>query len=83
MDRGQFKPGELRIITLESQPIQIQRQKYKIFDAATGLVEEGYVEVADMISRQPWLDLNYEFPVHVTHRGTGSEPRSEAPLTVA
>jgi hypothetical protein len=71
-----FKEGEVRIITLESQPIQIQRQKYKIYDAATGLVEEGYVEVADMISRQPWLDLNYEFPVHVTHRGAAAEPRS-------
>jgi len=63
-----FQPGELRIITLESQPIQIQRQNYKIYDAATGLVEEGYVEIKDMLARQPWLDLNYEFPVHVTGR---------------
>ena len=77
-----FKPGELRIITLESQPIQIQRQKYKIYDAATGLVEEGYVQVADMISRQPWLDLHYEFPVHVTHRGAASEAPSRAPMPV-
>ena len=63
-----FAPGELRIITLESQPIQVQTQQYKIWDAATGLVEEGEVKVADMLSRQPWLDLNYDFPVHVRTR---------------
>jgi len=55
-ERCHFKPGELRVITLESQPAQVQRQHYRIFDAATGLVEEGYVDVADMVSRQPWLD---------------------------
>jgi hypothetical protein len=71
-----FAPGELRIITLESQPIQVQRQRYKIYDAATGLVEEGYVNVADMLARQPWLDLNYEFPVHV-------EKRVDAPVEAA
>jgi hypothetical protein len=80
-----FAPGELRIITLESQPIQIQRQKYKIYDAATGFVEEGYVEIKDMLARQPWLDLNYEFPVHVTHRADAAAapppamPRAAAP----
>ena len=55
-ERCHFKEGELRVITLESQPAQVQRQHYRIFDAATGLVEEGYVNVADMVSRQPWLD---------------------------
>jgi hypothetical protein len=55
-ERCHFKEGELRVITLESQPAQVQRQHYRIFDAATGLVEEGYVNVADMVDRQPWLD---------------------------
>jgi hypothetical protein len=54
-ERCHFEEGELRIVTLESQPAQVQRQHYRIFDAATGLVEEGYVNVADMVSRQPWL----------------------------
>ncbi len=49
-ERCHFKPGELRVITLESQPAHVQRQHYRIFDAATGLVEEGYVNVADMVS---------------------------------
>jgi hypothetical protein len=64
-ERCNFAPGELRIITMESQPIQVQRQQYQIYDAATGLLEEGYVEVRDMMERQPWLDLKGEFPVHV------------------
>jgi hypothetical protein len=65
-ERCHFAPGELRILELESQPAHIQRQHYRIYDAATGLVEEGWVNVRDMIERQPWLDLNYEFPIEVT-----------------
>ncbi|HEY5052582.1 MAG TPA: DUF3556 domain-containing protein, partial [Solirubrobacterales bacterium] len=55
-ERCHFEPDELRVVTLESQPAHVQRQHYRIFDAATGLVEEGWVNVADMVQRQPWLD---------------------------
>ncbi len=61
-ERCRFEPGELRVVTLESQPAQEQRQRYRIYDAATGLVEEGWVNVADMVGRQPWLD-DRPFPV--------------------
>ena len=61
-ERCRFEPGELRVVTLESQPAQAQRQRYRIWDAAEGLVEEGHVEVAEMAKRQPWL--GDEFPVH-------------------
>lgn len=61
-ERCRFAPGELRVVTLESQPAQVQRQRYRIWDAAEGLVEEGYVNVADMARFQPWL--GDEFPVH-------------------
>jgi hypothetical protein len=54
-ERCHFAPGELRVVTLESQPAQVQRQRYRIWDAAEGLVEEGYVDVAEMAKRQPWL----------------------------
>jgi hypothetical protein len=54
-ERCEFEPGELRVIVLESQPAHVQRQHYRIVDAATGLVEEGWVNVADMVDRQPWL----------------------------
>ena len=87
-EKCHFKSGELRVITLESQPIQVQRQQYKIWDAADGLIETGYVEVADMLSRQPWLGggKNFDFPVHVTSGGAPAPAQAaepEAPLSVA
>ncbi|HET8956700.1 MAG TPA: DUF3556 domain-containing protein [Solirubrobacterales bacterium] len=54
-ERCRFAPGELRVVTLESQPAHVQRQRYRIWDAADGLVEEGWVDVAEMVKRQPWL----------------------------
>jgi hypothetical protein len=61
-ERCSYEPGELRVIMLESQPANVQRQRYRIYDAAEGLLEEGTVDVADMIGRQPWLD-GRPFPV--------------------
>jgi hypothetical protein len=61
-ERCRFEPGELRVVTLESQPAHLQRQRYRIHDAATGLLEEGWVNVADMVGRQPWLG-DEPFPV--------------------
>jgi hypothetical protein len=65
-ERCGFEPGELRVVTLESQPAHVQRQRYRIWDAAEGLVEEGWVDVRDMASRQPWLVGGEPFPVHQT-----------------
>jgi len=53
-ERCGFEPGELRVVTLESQAVGDGRQRYRIWDAAEGLVEEGWVEVAEMVRRQPW-----------------------------
>jgi hypothetical protein len=63
-ERCRFGPGELRVVTLESQPAHVQRQRYRIWDAADGLVEEGWVDVRDMVRRQPWLVGDEPFPVH-------------------
>ncbi|QKV90642.1 DUF3556 domain-containing protein [Streptomyces sp. NA02950] len=54
-ERCGFAAGELRVIVLESQPIHRQQQHYRILDAATGRIEEGLVDVREMLSRQPWL----------------------------
>ena len=67
-ERCGFAPGEVRVIVLESQPIQRPYQRYRILDAATGLVEEGEVAVADMVVRQPWLDGDGTIPVTVVRR---------------
>ncbi len=61
-ERCGYAPGDLRVVTLESQPAHVQRQRYRIWDAADGLVEEGFVEVGEMVGRQPWLD-DGPFPV--------------------
>ena len=63
--RCNFEEGDVRVIILEGQPIHIQRQWYRIVDAKTGLIEAGYVEVSDMLSRQPWPEPGDEFPVHI------------------
>jgi len=53
-ERCRFEPGQLRVITVESQPLMEPVQQYRILDAATGLIEEGEVDVSEMVARQPW-----------------------------
>jgi len=72
-ERCDFAPGEVRVVTLESQPAHVQRQRYRIWDAAEGLVEEGYVDVAEMAKRQPWLDEE-PFPVQCDQPGAHTAP---------
>jgi hypothetical protein len=80
-ERCGFEPGDVRVIVLESEPTGWGRgrQRYQIYDAVTGLVEEGSVAVKDMISRQPWLDETYDVPVAVDRGAVGDEE----PLPVA
>jgi Transmembrane protein of unknown function (DUF3556) len=68
--RCQFDEGDLRVIILEGQPIHTQKQWYRIVDAKTGLIEEGYVAVEDMLARQPWPEPGDELPVHPIAHGT-------------
>jgi Transmembrane protein of unknown function (DUF3556) len=77
-ERCHFTDGELRVVTIESQPAQEQRQHYQIYDAASGLIEEGYVQVKDMVERQPWLDESGTFPVEVI--GSGAPEPVAAPV---
>jgi hypothetical protein len=75
-ERCNFSEGQLRVVMIESQPANSARQHYRIYDAASGLLEEGYVAVADMVVRQPWLDDTGTLPVEVI--GVGAEPSSAA-----
>ena len=75
-ERCHFTEGELRVITLESQPAGKTSQRYRIFDAARGLIEEGLVEVADMVARQPWLDETASFPVEVLWASSSASPHA-------
>jgi hypothetical protein len=76
--RCQFREGELVLIFLESQPIHIQRQRYRIVDAAAGEIEAGYVYTKDMLTRQPWLSReDVTFPVGVISQGSARRPRDQ------
>jgi hypothetical protein len=70
--RCNFAEGEVRVVILESQPIHQQRQYYRIVDAKTGLIEQGYVEVRALLSRQPWPEDDDELPVNVTTKHQAS-----------
>ena len=62
-----LEEGDIRIITLESQPILRSRtQHYKLFDVKTGLIEEGFVRVRDQTAMEPW---GGEIPVEVIEDG--------------
>jgi Transmembrane protein of unknown function (DUF3556) len=76
-----FEPGDVRVIVLESEPTVWGRgrQRFEIYDAATGLVKRGSVAVADMVNASPWLDGSFDFPVEVEG---GREPAKE-PAPVA
>jgi hypothetical protein len=77
-ERCHFSEGELRVIMLESQPALSPFQHYRIHDAASGLIEEGHIRVADMVERQPWLGEAGEFPVEVI--ATGASRSVAAPV---
>jgi hypothetical protein len=61
-ERCQFAAGEVRVIALNAQSFLRPRQEYRLVDAATGEFERGYVEVSDMLGRQPWEG---EIPVDI------------------
>jgi uncharacterized membrane protein YkgB len=52
---AQFAPGELIVAWVESQAWGSSVQRYKLIDAALGVVETGTWKVADAVAAQPWL----------------------------
>jgi hypothetical protein len=70
------------VITLESQPVHIQHQRYRLYDAKGGLLEEGSVSIADMRRHLPWLDENWgDFAFDVTYRA--ERPAESSPVAAA
>ncbi len=66
-----FKPGELVVVWVESQPVHRGDQAYKVIDAALGVIERGTWQVADAVAEQPWLP-NGPIPVQVTWSRAGA-----------
>ncbi|MCU1653042.1 MAG: hypothetical protein JWQ60_4191 [Pseudonocardia sp.] len=76
-ERCQYAPGELMVVLLESQPWHTMTQKYRIVDAAVGVVERGVVDVRDMTAAQPWL-ADGPIPYQVTWRASDTAPSAPA-----
>jgi hypothetical protein len=49
-----FEEGELRVLAVESQPLFGSTLEWRIFDAATGLVDRGHVTLEELKRRAPW-----------------------------
>jgi hypothetical protein len=50
----EFEPGELRLVSVESQPLFGPKMAWKVYDAADGLLAEGETEIAKVRDLQPW-----------------------------
>ena len=64
-----FEEGEVRLLSVESQPLFRPTMDWKIYDAASGLVEEGTTQLTPMHSLQPWPTGEY---AEAFQRGRGS-----------
>lgn len=67
-----FEEGELRLVSVESQPLFGSKMNWKIYDAASGLREEGDTVINEMRHLQPWPTGEY---AEAFERGNG-EPRT-------
>ena len=54
-----FEEGEVRMLSVESQPLFGPTMQWQIYDAATGLVEEGETAIGPMRSLPPWPSGEY------------------------
>jgi hypothetical protein len=53
-----FEAGELRVVSIESEPWFTGKQSWTITDAKDGVVERGEIVVADLVDRQPWPTIS-------------------------
>jgi hypothetical protein len=49
-----FEPGELRVVMVESQPLFGRTMRWRIADAASGVLAEGESAIAPLRALQPW-----------------------------
>jgi hypothetical protein len=49
-----FEPGDVRAIMVESQPIFGRTMAWRVMDAASGQLEAGEIDVAELAEAHPW-----------------------------
>lgn len=79
-ERCRFAPGELIVVLLESQPWHTMTQRYRVVDAALGVIERGVVDVHEMLKAQPWL-ADGPIPYTVESRVSAGSTPSDQPRT--
>ena len=50
----QFEEGELRLISVESQPLFGPTMHWRVYDPVAGKLAEGHTKIADYKGHQPW-----------------------------
>jgi hypothetical protein len=54
-----FEPGEVRLVSIESSPLFRTTMEWKIYDAATGLIDEGTSDLSALRHETPWPSGRY------------------------
>jgi len=67
-----FEAGELRVVSVESQPLFGRTMKWMIHDAASGFLEEGETDIASMRDLQPWPTGTYAEAIERGRAGAGA-----------
>ncbi|MEM9730597.1 MAG: DUF3556 domain-containing protein [Myxococcota bacterium] len=68
-----FEPGEVRVISVESQPLFKPIMQWEIHDGATGLVDRGATDLRAMVDQQPWPTGKYAEAFEATPESSGPE----------
>ena len=50
----EFEEGELRVISVEGQPLFGETMHWAVYDAASGEVANGETQMSDYEEHQPW-----------------------------
>jgi hypothetical protein len=53
-EQCEFEEGELRVLCVEAQPIFGSTLHWRVVDAKAGTVDEGHVELTELMGRKPW-----------------------------
>ncbi|MGE4651526.1 MAG: DUF3556 domain-containing protein [Myxococcota bacterium] len=67
-----FEAGELRVVSVESQPLFGRTMKWAVHDAANGFLEEGETDIASMRGLQPWPTGAYAEAIERGRAGAGA-----------
>jgi len=54
-----FTDGEVRLVSVEAQPLFGPTMHWRVYDAAQGLIAEGHTKLADYVDVQPFPTGRY------------------------